>query len=60
MANPSISIPDEVLEDFDKELARRHYEEGLSQKVKRSNVVSELMRAWADGEIDVDLQQTDS
>jgi len=59
MANPSISIPDEVLEEFDKELARRHYKEELPQEVKRSNVVSELMRAWADDELDVDLKQID-
>ena len=49
MAKPSISIPDELLEEFDKEIARRKADDELPTTANRSKVIRELMNGWVEG-----------
>ena len=49
MAKPSISIPDEVLEQFDREIARRQAEGEMPMTMNRSRVIRQLMKEWSEG-----------
>lgn len=49
MARPSVSIPDELLDDFDDEIMRRKLDGELPREVTRSDVVRELMAGWLEG-----------
>lgn len=51
MAKPSVSIPDELLEDFDDEIMRRKLNDELPRKATRSDVVRLLMEAWLQGNV---------
>lgn len=49
MANPSFSIPDELLEEFDRQISKKEAAGELPLNTGRSEVVRELMRGWAEG-----------
>lgn len=51
MAKPSVSIPDELLDDFDDEIMRRKLNDELPRKTTRSDVVRLLMEAWIQGNV---------
>lgn len=48
MANPSISIPDDLLEEFDRTLLELKYHNEIDQDANRSEIVQQLMREWVD------------
>ena len=51
MAHPSISIPDELLEDFDRAVASKKAQGELDMDANRSSVVRELMKEFAEEEL---------
>lgn len=51
MANPSISVPDELLEDFDRAIARKQADGDLPSNTNRSQVIQQFMRAYAEGKL---------
>lgn len=48
MAHPSISMPDELLESFDKTMMALKLDDEMDQKTKRSEVIRALMEEWID------------
>lgn len=51
MARTSVSIPDELLDDFDDEIMRRKLNGELPRQTTRSDVVRMLMEAWLEGNV---------
>jgi len=51
MARPSFSVPDELLDDFDRALASKSARGELPPKVNRSKVIRELMYEYAKEEL---------
>jgi len=49
MAKPSLSIPDELLEEFDEEIDEKRRSGEFELDTSRSEVVRELMRQWLEG-----------
>lgn len=48
MANPSISVPDELLNEFDDTIWRLKQEGELGRKTSRSEVIQMLMTEWVE------------
>ncbi len=48
MARPSISVPDELLEDFDDAIWDRKVEGELDRDADRSQVIRQLMRKYVE------------
>lgn len=46
MAHPSVSMPDELLESFDKTMMELKLNDEMPQKKKRSEIIRELMQEW--------------
>lgn len=46
MAHPSVSMPDELLESFDKTMMELKLADEMPQKRKRSEIIRELMEEW--------------
>lgn len=53
MANPSISIDDDVMEEFDKIREAKAEEMGDGAKLPRSAVIEQLMKGWISENRDV-------
>ena len=51
MARPSFTVPDELLDDFDRALASKSARGELPPKVNRSKVIRELMYEYAKEEL---------
>lgn len=51
MARPSFTVPDELLDDFDRALASKSARGELPPKVNRSKVIRELMQEYAQEEL---------
>ncbi|RDZ53098.1 hypothetical protein C5C07_15295 [Haloferax sp. Atlit-4N] len=51
MARPSFTVPDDLLDDFDRALASKSARGELPPKVNRSKVVRELMYEYAKEEL---------
>jgi metal-responsive CopG/Arc/MetJ family transcriptional regulator len=49
MAKPSVSIPDELLEEFDERIDEMRLSGELDLDTTRSEVVQELIRQWLEG-----------
>lgn len=49
MANTGIQVPDEVLENFDREIARRQGTGELPTDMSRSRVIQMLMEEFVEG-----------
>ncbi len=49
MARPSVSIPDELLEEFDDQIDDMRRSGELDLDTSRSEVVQELIRQWLEG-----------
>lgn len=50
MANPSISVSDELLNEFDDAIWEAKRSGQLERSVSRSDVIRELMRLWLRGQ----------
>lgn len=48
MANTGISIDDDVLDDFDRAIAKQQAEGELPTNINRSEVIQELMEDYAE------------
>jgi len=48
MANPSISIPNDLLDDFDDTIWELKKEGELSRNASRSEVIQMLMQEWVE------------
>lgn len=48
MANPSVSIPDELMEEFDSIREAMEGEMPAGAKLSRSAVIQELMEGWVE------------
>lgn len=48
MANPSVSIPDELLEDFDDVIWELQMEGELDRDVSRSEMIQQLLQNYVD------------
>lgn len=46
MAKPSVSMPDELLESFDKTMMALKLQDEMDQKTKRSELIRQLMEEW--------------
>lgn len=53
MANPSISIDDDVIEEFDKIRKEKQEQMGDGAKLPRSAVIEQLMKGWIEENRDV-------
>jgi len=51
MANPSVSVPDELLEEFDDKIDEMRRSGEMDIDTNRSEVVQELMRQWTEGNL---------
>jgi metal-responsive CopG/Arc/MetJ family transcriptional regulator len=51
MAHPSFTIPDELLDDFDRAIASKKAKGELSTNASRSSVVREFMKEYAEEEL---------
>lgn len=51
MARPSFTVPDDLLDDFDRALASKSARGELPPKVNRSKVIRELMHEYAKEEL---------
>jgi len=49
MAKPSVSIPDELLEEFDNQIDDMRRSGELDLDTSRSEVIQELIRQWLEG-----------
>lgn len=49
MAKPSVSIPDELLEEFDDRIDDMRRSGELDLDTSRSEVIQELIRQWLEG-----------
>lgn len=49
MAKPSVSIPDELLEEFDDRIDDMRLSGDLDLDTTRSEVIQELVRQWLEG-----------
>lgn len=49
MAKPSVSIPDELLDDFDEKVDKMRRSGEMDLDTSRSEVIQELMRQWLEG-----------
>lgn len=49
MANPSVSIPDEVLEDFDEVVRQKKLAEEIPMDTSRSEVITQLIEEYLEG-----------
>jgi len=49
MAKPSVSIPDELLEEFDDRIDEMRRSGKFDLDTSRSEVVQELVRQWLEG-----------
>lgn len=52
MANTGISIDDQVLDDFDRAIAKQQAEGELPTNINRSKVIEELMEDYAEEVLD--------
>lgn len=48
MVNTSIEIPDDLLEDFERTLARKKADGEIPTNVTRSEMIRQLMREWVE------------
>lgn len=46
MAKPSVSMPDELLESFDKTMMALKLQDEMEQSTKRSQIIRSLMEEW--------------
>lgn len=46
MANPSISVPDDVLDKFDDLIIQKKAKGELDRDVSRSEIIAQLMEEW--------------
>lgn len=53
MARPSVSVPDDLLEDFDDKIWELKVEEEVKRDTTRSDVMQELMRQWVEGNLNL-------
>ncbi|MFB6237552.1 MAG: CopG family ribbon-helix-helix protein [Halopenitus sp.] len=51
MANPSISVPDELLDEFDDEIINRKADGDLPRDASRSQVIAKLMEGYVEGNL---------
>jgi len=51
MAHPSFTIPDELLDDFDRAIASKKAKGELPTNASRSSVVREFMKEYAEEEL---------
>jgi metal-responsive CopG/Arc/MetJ family transcriptional regulator len=51
MARPSFTIPDELLDDFDRAIASKKAQDEIELDANRSSVVRELMKEFAEEEL---------
>lgn len=51
MANPSVSVPDELLEDFDEVIKQKKLDEELPLETSRSEVIAQLMEDYVEGNL---------
>lgn len=51
MANPSVSVPDELLNEFDDKIDEMRRSGEMDIDTNRSEVVQELMRQWTEGNL---------
>lgn len=49
MANPSISIPDDLLDDFDEVIRQKKLAEEIPMDTSRSEVVQQLIEEYVEG-----------
>jgi len=53
MAKPSVSIPDELLDEFDDKIDEKRRSGEMDLDTTRSEVVQELMREWLEGNLNL-------
>ncbi|WP_336359019.1 CopG family ribbon-helix-helix protein [Haloarcula sp. CGMCC 1.6347] len=53
MAKPSVSIPDELLDEFDAKIDEKRRSGEMDLDTTRSEVVQELMREWLEGNLNL-------
>jgi len=51
MANPSISVPDDLLEEFDQTVIEKQAAGELPTSANRSQVIQQLMRGYVEGKL---------
>ena len=51
MANPSIYIPDDLLEDFDEVLKQKKLREDIPMDTSRSELIQEWMQEYVEGNV---------
>lgn len=51
MARPTISMPDELLEEFDDKIDQKKLNEEFDLDTNRSEVFRELARQWVEGNL---------
>lgn len=52
MARTSISVPDGLLDEFDREIVQRKAADELPMDVNRSDMIGELMEGWVEGNLE--------
>lgn len=53
MAKPSVSIPDELLDEFDAKIDEKRRSGEMDLDTTRSEVVQNLMREWLEGNLNL-------
>ncbi|MFW5896317.1 MAG: CopG family ribbon-helix-helix protein [archaeon] len=51
MAKPSISVPEELLDEFDSQVDEMRRSGEMDLDTSRSEVIQELMRLWLEGNL---------
>lgn len=49
MANPSVSIPDEVLDDFDTVIKQKKLAQEMDMDLSRSELITQLIQEYVEG-----------
>jgi len=57
MANTSLTVPDELVEEFDRKITEMEYEGEFPNNTSRSRVIRELMEMWVEGEVEVSIDE---
>lgn len=58
MARTSISVPDGLIEQFDREMVNRKAADELPMDVNRSELIGELMEGWIEGNFEPVMTNT--